>query len=33
VTLSANLDGLWDRRKRLLEEETLRLAMQATQRW
>jgi hypothetical protein len=27
VTLSANLDGLWERRKRLLKEEALRLAM------
>jgi hypothetical protein len=33
VTLSANLDGLWERRKRLLKEEALRLAMQVAQRW
>jgi len=31
VTLSANLDELWERRKGL-EEEALRLAMQAAQR-
>jgi hypothetical protein len=32
VTLSANMEELWERRKRLLEE-ALRLAMQAAQRW